>query len=138
MRRLLGRLLLGVAAGLLIYNGVTGIMNNITLWNSLGTFSWEAIQTFAGAIGGFAAAIGSLILALPALIGLIRGKCGFWMMVFAIMEGAIAGYSIYQTVTAGTLEGGAAIWSYILTILAPACYVLGAFFLLIRRRGAKS
>ena len=58
--------------------------------------------------------------------------------IFARTVNAIAGYSIYQTVTAGTLEGSTAIWNYILTILAPACYALGAFFLLIRRRRAKS
>ena len=133
--RLLGRIFLAIAAGLLIYSGITGIigaLNGIKAWGGWGAVTadgyWGHIISLG--IGGV-----SLLLALPALIGVIRGKCGFWMFIFAALLGALVGYSIYLQIQAGGFKDALAVWNFVVSLLCPICYVLGTVFILLRRRG---
>ena len=133
--RLIGRILLGIAAGLLLYSGITGIVGGINAINGLGGWGAVTDPNYWPNVFGFGFSILSIILGLPALFGVIRGKCGFWMFIFAALLGAGAGYLIYIQATQGKLTDAAAVWSIVLSLLIPITYALGTIFILLRRRG---
>ncbi len=135
MFRLLGRVLLAIAAGMLIYTGVTGIMNAVNAINALGGWTAFNADGYWQAILQLGIAAVNIIIGLPALFGFIRGKCGFWMFIFAAILGAFAGYSIYQRIQAGGFADAVAVWAFTLTLLEPLCYALGTIFILLRKRG---
>lgn len=136
MFRLLGRILLAIAAGLLLYNGINGLINSLNAINAAGGWGAVTAEGFGSNVASFAIAILDIILALPALIGCIRGKCGFWMFIFAALLGAGFGYSAYQTFQKGGFTDALAVWNFILGLLMPFCYALGTIFILLRRRGS--
>ncbi len=136
MFRLLGRILLAIAAGLLLYSGITGIINAVNAVNALGGWGAVTAEGYWGNIIALAIAGVNILLALPALIGFIRGKCGFWMFIFAALLGAAVGYSAYQTFQKGGFPDAMSVWNFILSLLVPVCYVLGTIFILLRRRGS--
>ena len=136
MFRLIGRILLGIAAGLLLYAGITGLINSIQDINNNG--GWGAVfqgQYWSNLIVLAIAGL-EILLALPAVYGVIRGKCGFWMLIFAILLGGTGGYGIYVQIQTGNLNNAAAIWDFIVSLAIPLCYAGGTIFILLRRRGS--
>ncbi len=134
MMRLIGRVLLAVAAALLIYSGIMGIISGNETIQALGGWGSFNKDGYWQAVLGVVGAILNIVLGLPALYGFIRGRCGFWMLVFAIILGVNAGYTIYNNAQAGKLSDVAAIWNLVLSLLAPVCYALGTIFILLRKR----
>ncbi|MCR5078946.1 MAG: hypothetical protein K6B65_03380 [Bacilli bacterium] len=130
--RLIGRILLLVAVALLLYSGISGIFANIALWKTLGEFSFEAIGKFFSCIGGFLVSGIYIILALPALIGVIRCKCGMWMLIFALILGIGAAFVIYQKVSAKELNDINAVMALAGSVAGSVCYTLGTLFILFR------
>ncbi len=136
MLRLLGRILLAIAAGLLIYTGVTGIMAAVKTIEGLGGWGQMTKDGYWPAIGSLIVGGGNIILALPAAYGFIRGKCGFWMFIFAAILGVNVGYQIYSRVQAGAFPDALSVWNFVLSMITPICYALGTVFILLRRRGS--
>ena len=134
MIRFIGRILLAIAAGLLIYSGVVGIVNSLNAINAMG--GWTAIgnQNFVPTVTAFVIAIIYIILGAPAALGAVLGRCGFWMFIFAVLLGAGAGYTIYVQVINNQLTDIGSVWNMILGLAAPICYALGTIFIFFRRR----
>ena len=135
MFRLLGRILLAIAAGLLIYNGINGIINGLNAINAVGGWGAVTAEGYWNNVAIFGVGIADIVLALPALFGFIRGKCGFWMFIFAALLGAGVGYQAYLTFQKGGFPDALSVWNFILSLLMPVCYALGTIFILLRRRG---
>ena len=136
MFRLFGRILLAIAAGLLLYSGITGIINGVHAIQNAGGWNgfFDSADFWAEMFGLVASGL-HILLALPAVFGVIRGKCGFWMLLFAILLGALAGFEIYRMIQAGGFTDAKAVWDFIVSILMPICYVGGTLLILFRRRG---
>lgn len=135
MFSVLGRILLAIACGLLLYSGITGVINGNNAIAAVGGWGAVTAEGYWQAVFSFCFALLNIVLALPALFGVIRGRCGFWMFVFAVLLGIGAGITIYNKATAGELNSGTAVWNVVLSLLTPLTYALGTIFILLRRRG---
>lgn len=136
MFRFIGRILLAIAAGLLLYSSITGIISGVHAIHNAG--GWEAFFNSGNFLADMFGLIISglfILLALPAVFGVIRGKCGFWMLLFSILLGALVGFTIYRMIQVGDLTDAKAVWDFIVSILMPICYVSGTLLILFRPRG---
>lgn len=134
MLGVIGRILLAIAAGLLIYNGVIGIVNNLNAINAMGGWAAVADPNFVPTVVAFGLAIVHIILGAPAALGALLGRCGFWMFIFAVLLGVGAGYSIYVQVINNQLVDATAVWNMILGLAAPLCYAGGTILIFFRKR----
>jgi len=136
MLRFIGRILIAIAAGLLLYSGITGIINGVHTIQKAG--GWDAFFDSRNFLADMFVLIISglyILLALPAVFGVIRGKCGFWMLLFSILLGALVGFTIYRMIQAGGFTDAKAVWDFVVSILMPICYVGGTLLILFHHRG---
>ena len=131
----IGRILLFVAGGLIIFSAVVGIMAALKVLNDPAIGWWNfASEEGRAALGLFFLSIANGLIGLTAIFAGFRGRRSFWLFIFAAILMITPVYTIVTQVRAGTFSGTwEQIGSLILEFSTPIMYFV-AMLLLVRTK----
>lgn len=136
----LGRIILIVVGGLMIYSAIRGFMSSIDGIKQIG--GWQALlkslkdaslrQTTMQYLTNLLKSSGMIIVSASAIFAGIKGHGGFWFSIFSVVMLGLFIYDVVGKTKAGTFSGKdkwTHIWQLIIDSGTQIGYILGFIFL---------